>query len=100
MEKDEKYKEYKKHLKSKEFVKVKEIVKERDKCCQFCGRTDDEMQLKNGKKLSWNFHHLPEGYLHLNDTPEVEAIYVRLYCSACHRYAHLAPSNRNRFKIL
>lgn len=96
-EKSKKYLEYQRHLKSKEFKEVKRIVIERDKCCQFCGRTEEELVLKNGKKLTWNVHHLPEGYNHLFDEPEEEAKYCRLYCSACHHYGHLAPSNRGRF---
>ena len=92
-------KEYEKHLKSNEWRKVKAIVYQRDKCCQFCGRTEDELQLKNGKTLKWNFHHLPEGYLHIYDSPEIEAQYVRMYCSACHHAAHQAPANRNRFTV-
>ena len=92
-------KEYEKHLKSNEWRKVKAIVYQRDKCCQFCGRTEEELQLKNGKTLKWNFHHLPEGYLHIYDSPEIEAQYVRMYCSACHHAAHQAPANRNRFTV-
>ena len=92
-------KEYEKHLRSNEWRKVKAIVYQRDKCCQFCGRTEDELQLKNGKTLKWNFHHLPEGYLHIYDSPEIEAQYVRMYCSACHHAAHQAPANRNRFTV-
>lgn len=88
---------YQAHLRSKQFDEVKKIVKERDKFCQFCGRTDDEMTLKNGKKLTWNIHHLPQGYMHLNDKPEIEAQYCRLYCSSCHSAGHKAPSNRGRF---
>lgn len=91
------YNHYKEHLKSKEFKEVRKIVIARDKCCQFCGRTEEELVLKNGKKLSWNVHHLPEGYRHLDDTPEEEAKYCRLFCSACHAAAHRAASNRNRF---
>ena len=94
------YNHYKEHLKSKEFKEVKKIVKERDQVCQFCGRTEEELVLKNGKKLSWNIHHLPQGYLHIDDAPEDEAKYCRLYCSACHKYAHMAPSNRNRFTAM
>lgn len=93
------YLEYKEHLKSKEFKEVRKIVLERDKCCQFCGRTEDELVLKNGKKLSFNVHHLPEGYKHLKDKPEDEAKYCRLYCSACHAAAHRAASNRTRFTM-
>lgn len=93
------YLAYKKHLKSDEFKEVKRIVLERDRFCQFCGRTPDDLVLGNGKKLSMNVHHLPEGYKHLYDTPEVEAQYCRLFCSACHSKAHLSPSNRNRFTI-
>ena len=91
------YNHYKEHLKSKEFKEVRKIVIERDKVCQFCGRSEEELVLKNGKKLSWNIHHLPEGYKHLDDAPEEEAKYCRLYCSACHKAAHMAPANRNRF---
>lgn len=93
------YLAYKEHLKSKEFKETRRIVIERDKCCQFCGRTEEELTLKNGKKLSWNVHHLPEGYKHLYDSPEVEAQYCRLYCSACHSAAHRAASNRTRFTM-
>lgn len=91
----EKYLAYQKHIRSKEFRRVREIVIERDRCCQFCGRTQEEL----GDKLFFNVHHLPEGYLHLNDPPEVEAQYCRLFCSACHRYAHKAPSNIRRFGL-
>ena len=94
------YNHYKEHLKSKEFKEVKKIVKERDQVCQFCGRTEEELVLKNGKKLTWNIHHLPQGYLHIDDTPEEEAKYCRLYCSACHKAAHQAPANRNRFTAM
>lgn len=96
-ERNEEYLKYKKHLKSKEFKEVKRIVIERDKCCQFCGRTEEELTLKNGKKLTWNVHHLPEGYNHLNDSPEEEAKYCILLDSACHHYLHLCPTNRGRF---
>lgn len=91
------YNHYKAHLKSKAFKEVRRIVIERDKCCQFCGRTEEELTLKNGKKLSWNVHHLPEGYKHLDDPPEEEAKYCRLYCSSCHAAAHRSAANRNRF---
>ena len=91
------YNHYKEHLKSKAFKEVKKIVIERDKCCQFCGRTEEELTLQNGKKLTWNIHHLPEGYKHLDDTPEEEAKYCRLFCSACHKAAHMALTNKHRF---
>ena len=94
------YNHYKEHLKSKEFKQVRKIVIERDKCCQFCGRVEEELMLKNGKKLTWNIHHLPEGYKHLDDSPEEEAKYCRLYCSSCHSAAHRAPANRNRFTAM
>ena len=94
------YNHYKEHLKSKEFKEVRRIVIERDKCCRFCGRTEEELTLKNGKKLSWNIHHLPEGYKHLDDSPEEEAKYCRLYCSACHSAAHKALCNKNRFTAM
>lgn len=94
------YNHYKEHLKSKEFKEVRKIVIERDKCCQFCGRTEEELTLKNGKKLTWNVHHLPEGYKHLDDSPEEEAKYCRLYCSACHNSAHRALANKNRFTAM
>lgn len=93
----EEYKAYQKHLKSAEFKETRRIVIERDKFCQFCGRSEDELELGNGKKLSFNIHHLPQGYKHLYDPPEIEAQYCRLFCSACHQKAHLAPSNKNRF---
>lgn len=95
--KTKKYLQYKAHLKSKEFKEVRRIVIERDKYCQFCGRTEDELTLKNGKKLTWNIHHLPEGYKHLNDSPEEEAKYCILLDSSCHRYLHMNPANRYRF---
>lgn len=98
-QKSEEYLKYQKHIRSKEFKKVREIVIERDKCCQFCGRTEDELTLSNGKKLSWNVHHLPEGYKHLFDKPEEEAKYCRLFCSACHAAGHRAQSNRTRFTV-
>lgn len=94
------YNHYKQHLKSKEFKEVRRIVIDRDKCCNFCGRTEEELTLKNGKKLTWNIHHLPEGYKHLDDSPEEEAKYCRLYCSACHRAAHKAITNRGRFTAM
>ena len=94
------YNHYKQHLKSKEFKEVRKIVIERDKVCQFCGRTEEELVLKNGKKLTWNVHHLPEGYKHLDDPPEEEAKYCRLFDSACHKAAHLAPTNRQRFTAM
>ena len=96
-QRSKKYLEYQKHLRSKAFKEVKRIVIARDGCCQFCGRTEEELTLKNGKKLTWNVHHLPDGYNHLNDAPEEEAKYCRLFCSACHSYGHKAPSNRGRF---
>lgn len=96
-QKSAEYLKYQAHLRSKEFKEVKRIVIERDKCCQFCGRTEEELTLANGKKLTWNVHHLPEGYKHLYDAPEIEAQYCRLYDSACHSACHKAPSNRNRF---
>lgn len=96
-QKSAEYLKYQAHLRSKDFREVKKIVIERDKCCQFCGRTEEELTLANGKKLTWNVHHLPEGYMHLQDKPEIEARYCRLYCSSCHSYAHRAPSNRTRF---
>lgn len=94
------YNHYKQHLKSQEFKEVRRIVIERDKCCNFCGRTEEELTLKNGKKLTWNIHHLPEGYKHLDDSPEEEAKYCRLYCSACHSYGHKALVNKNRFTAM
>lgn len=96
---DELYKAYKDHLKSPQWDEVCRIVKERDKVCCFCGRSDDEMTLKNGKVLSWQCHHIPQGYTMICEEPEVEAEYVHLYCSSCHRAGHQAPSNRGRFKI-
>lgn len=93
----EEYKAYQKHLKSAEFKETRRIVIERDKSCCFCGRTEDELELSNGKKLTFQVHHIPVGYKHLYDPPEIEAQYCRLFCSACHSAAHKAPSNRNRF---
>lgn len=94
------YNHYKQHLKSKEFKEVRRIVIERDKCCQFCGRSEAELTLKNGKKLSWNVHHLPEGYKHLDDSPEEEAKYCILLDSSCHSWLHRNPSVRNRFTAM
>ena len=93
----EEYKAYQKHLKSPEFKETRRIVIERDKFCQFCGRTEDELTLAIGKKLTFQVHHTPSAYKHLYDPPEIEAQYCRLFCSACHSAAHKAPSNRNRF---
>ena len=98
-QKSKEYLAYQEHLKSKEFKEVRKIVIERDKCCQFCGRTAEELTLSNGKKLSFNVPHTPEGYKHLYDKPEEEAKYCRLFCSACHSAAHKAASNRQRFTI-
>lgn len=94
------YNHYKEHLKSKEFKEVRKIVINRDKCCRFCGRTEEELTLKNGKKLSWNIHHLPEGYKHLDDSPEEEAKYCILLDSSCHSWLHRNPSIRNRFTAM
>ena len=91
------YNHYKEHLKSKEFKEVRKLVIARDKVCQFCGRSEEELVLPSGRKLSWNIHHLPQGYLHLDDSPEEEAKYCRLFCSACHRAAHNALTNKGRF---
>lgn len=93
-QKSEEYLKYQKYIRSKEFQKVREIVIERDRCCQFCGRTAEELE---GTKLVFSVHH--RSYDHLYEGGELEASDCILCDSGCHRYLHMCPSNRQRFKI-
>lgn len=42
-EKSEEYKKYQSYIRSKKFDVVRQSVKERDKVCQVCGRTQEEI---------------------------------------------------------
>lgn len=88
------YLEYQAYIRSKEFDEVRKIVKERDKVCQTCGRTQEEID--NNPKLSFNCHH--RTYRNLFKGGETEAADCILLCSCCHRAIHSAKSNLVRFK--
>lgn len=88
------YLEYQKYIRSKDFDEVKEIVKERDKFCQCCGRTLEEIE--NSKSLHFNVHH--RSYKNLFKGGQEEASDCILLCSVCHKAIHSAKSNLRRFK--
>lgn len=93
-EKSEEYKKYQSYIRSKKFDSVRQAVKERDKVCQCCGRTQEEID--ENPKLSFNCHH--RSYLHLYQADEEEINDCILLCSVCHRAIHSAKSNLRRFK--
>ena len=93
-QRSEEYLKYQKYIRSKDFAVVKEIVKERDKVCQTCGRTQEEIDAS--PKLSFNVHH--RTYEHLFEGGDVEAADCILLCSCCHRGIHSVKSNFTRFK--
>lgn len=93
-QKSDEYKKYQKYIRSKEFDFVRQAVKERDKVCQCCGRTQEEIE--NDPKLSFNCHH--RSYEHLYQSDEEEINDCILLCSVCHRAIHAAKKNLRRFK--
>lgn len=92
-EKSEEQRKYEKYIRSKEFRKVRDAVRERDKCCQCCGRTPEEVE---GTKITMTTHH--RTYRHLFENGEQEIADCILLCSVCHRAIHAAKSNLRRFK--
>lgn len=93
-QRSEMYHKYQRYIRSGKFAEVKKIVKERDQCCQFCGRTESDIE---GTKISFNCHHIR--YDNLFEGGEKEAADCRLYCSVCHRAGHRASSNYSRFAL-
>lgn len=93
-QRSEAYLKYQSYIRGKQFQEVKEIVKERDKVCQTCGRTQEEIDAS--PKISFNVHH--RTYAHLFEGGETEANDCILLCSVCHRSIHSAKSNLRRFK--
>lgn len=85
---------YQRYIRSKKFDVVRQAVKERDKVCQCCGRTQEEID--ENPKLSFNCHH--RTYTHLYQADEEEINDCILLCSVCHRAIHSAKSNLRRFK--
>lgn len=94
-QRSEEYRKYQKYIRSKEFQKVKDIVKERDKVCQVCGRTEEDIAESNGK-ISFNCHH--RKYDNLFEGGEKEASDCILLCNICHKAIHRTKSNYQRFK--
>lgn len=92
-EKSEEYKKYQSYIRSKKFDVVRQAVKERDKVCQVCGRTQEEVD--NDPKISFNCHH--RSYAHLYQADEEEIADCVLLCSVCHRAIHAAKKNLKRF---
>ena len=92
MKNTEEYRKYKNYIRSKCFAKVREIVTERDKCCQGCGRTAEDI---DGTKITFNVHH--HTYRNLYEGGEIEAGDCVLLCSVCHRAIHGAKTNLRWF---
>lgn len=95
-EKSEAELKYQRYIRSKAFDKVRQAVKERDKVCQFCGRTQEEIDAD--PKVSFNVHH--RTYEHLYENGELEIADCILLCSICHHSCHSAKKNLRRFRKL
>ena len=93
-EKSEAELKYQRYIRSKAFDKVRQAVKERDKVCQCCGRTEDD--IVNDPKICFTTHHRTYG--HLFENGEQEIADCILLCSVCHRAIHSAKKNIRRFK--
>lgn len=92
-EKSEEYHHYQRYIKSKEFDVVRKAVRERDKVCQCCGRTQEEVDADD--KVTFSTHH--RSYAHLFQADEEEIGDCILLCSVCHRAIHAAKKNLRRF---
>lgn len=89
----EEYRLYQRWIRSKAFKELRSEVLERDGyTCAFCGRTIQEIE---GTKLTLQCHH--RSYVNVGKGNEEEKKDLITVCSACHRAAHNAPSNRRRF---
>lgn len=89
--KSERYLQYKKYIRSKEFKKVREIVLERDHHrCQFCNRG-----VEDGVTLS--VHH--RCYNHLFEGGEAEAADCITICSVDHLALHRVRKNYSWFSM-
>ena len=93
-EKSEAELKYQRYIRSKAFDKVRQAVKERDKVCQCCGRTQEEIDAD--PKVSFNVHHRSYQNLFANDEREIADCI--LLCSVCHRAIHSAKKNLRRFR--
>ena len=92
-EKSEEYRHYQRYIRSKEFDVVRKAVRERDKVCQCCGRTQEEVDADD--KVNFSTHH--RSYAHLFQADEEEIGDCILLCSVCHRAIHSAKKNLKRF---
>lgn len=92
-ERSDEYKKYQSYIRSKDFRKIREAVRKRDKVCQCCGRGEKDIE---GTKITLTTHH--RTYEHLYENGDLETADCILLCSVCHRAIHTAKSNLGRFK--
>lgn len=81
------YERYQAYLKSDDWKEIKALVRERDKVCRCCGRTEDQAAMSVHHSTYVNLFNEKE---HLDD--------LILLCQYCHSGIHRVKSNIHRFR--
>lgn len=90
-QRNEKYLKYQRYIKSKEWKEVRdEVLEERGRRCQICGRIEGE------DKAKLSVHHRCYENLY-NEKEHKEDLLV--VCSVCHTSIHRNKNNYKRFSL-